>query len=74
MKLVAVLRNPVERASSQFEFYRQKGLEARSSLVEACSAEPIWEPLVYDLSYQSTSCRSQGRCSGWVGLLENEGA
>lgn len=54
MKILAVLRNPVERAFSQFAYYRQKGLEQQADFLKAVAGEPVDQPLQISASYSPT--------------------
>ena len=56
-RLVAVLRNPVERAYSDFMMYRRDGLECESSFVRALEAQPTRDAATDPTShYISTGC------------------
>jgi hypothetical protein len=50
IKLIAILRNPIERAYSSYLYYRSRGRERLSSFEEALEAEPArrragWSPM-----------------------------
>jgi hypothetical protein len=48
MKLVAILRDPVARAYSHYNFLVMKGQESSRSFLEAVAREDVDEPLFYD--------------------------
>ena len=58
VKLIAVLRNPIDRAYSHFQFSRRDRAEECESFEEACAREeerlrPEWERLAADPHYNS---------------------
>ena len=58
VKLIAVLRNPVDRAYSHFQYSRRAGLEECESFVEAVACEedrlrPEWARMAADPRYNS---------------------
>jgi len=48
MKLIAVLRNPVDRAYSQFNHYRSFGYESCTNFLEVVASEDLGRPLIYN--------------------------